>query len=107
MYRLIFLFLSFTLLSFPAKAVTGNEYQRLSNLQKTNWSAGVTDGILAVYALEDYKQTHSFAKCFGELERTQIQSIFKKSLKKQPERWQFPASFIFYETFKKHCGINN
>jgi len=86
-------------------AITGNEYRQLPNSQRIAWIYGVTDGFSTAELIATKKQPE-IVVCFSELEWEQIKAIFEKSLNSDPERWHFPAAFIFREAFYKYCRIN-
>ncbi len=86
-----------------ALALSGNEYRKLSIEQRLIWTVGAADGILA----EQLFATNAkppMVDCLAKLERDQIQAIFEKGLDSQPERWQYPAAFVFRQTFMSYCG---
>jgi hypothetical protein len=90
-------------------AVTGNSYQRLSQSLRYTWIVGVTEGILTVQLFEanqnpPFDKNPPIVRCLNDLEAQQIQAIFEKALKNNPEKWQFPASYLFYQTFHSYCA---
>ena len=92
------------LISIPVHALTGNEYNKLKNNERIIWIIGVTDGLITEHLMATLEQP-PLAKCLGELEWEQMRAIFEKNLNANPERWHFPASFSFNQTFKKYCNI--
>ena len=92
------------LFSVSAHALTGNEYNKLSDNDRTIWLIGVADGLITADLISSKSQP-PLVKCLAELEWEQIRAIFEKNLKENPEKWNFPAAFSFRQTFNKHCNI--
>ena len=84
-------------------ALSGNEYRRLNPEQRLSWVVGVTDGILIEQLFASGKKPE-LADCFAKLEWEQVRAIFDKANESQPERWQFPAAFLFRQTFLAYCS---
>lgn len=89
----------------PAYSLSGNEYRRLTEVQKLAWTVGVLEGILAVQVIEGRKHPE-LVECLKDLEREQIRAIFEKVLENDPERWHFPASYSFYFAFRTYCQLD-
>lgn len=90
-------------LSGQAFALSGNEYRKLTNEQRLSWTVGAADGIMTEQLFASNKKP-PLVECLAKLDREQMQAMFEKALDGQPERWQYPAAFVFRQTFMSYCG---
>ena len=87
-----------------ARAITGNEYRSLNDVQRQAWVVGALDGILTTQLMLMNKQP-PLVVCLATLEPIQLKAIFERSLEADPERWHFPAAFKLQATLKQYCNL--
>ncbi|MFC3853506.1 hypothetical protein ACFOSD_11725 [Salinispirillum marinum] len=84
--------------------VTGDDYFRMSENEKSAWLAGVSDGIIAESLTSSSLEIPWLSSCIAIYEFQQIKAIFEKELNDNPEVWHAPAAFIFRKKIKDFCG---
>ena len=92
--------------------LSGNDYLKLTNIEKSNYLIGVADGLLSsrLYlnigtsdeALSDISE---LKKCLmDKIENNkQLRAIVEKYLTNNPERWSEPMGVLFFVSIKNIC----
>ncbi len=92
--------------------LSGNDYLKLTNIEKSNYLIGVADGLLSsrLYlnigtsdeALSDISE---LKKCLmDKIENNkQLRAIVEKYLTNNPERWSEPMGVLFFVSIKDIC----
>ena len=83
---------------------TGNHYIKRDNNAKLGWLIGAMDGIMAEsLSIEKNKDGPWLGKCIEGISTAQIQAMFEKELKDNPDSWHAPAALIFRDKMKDFC----
>lgn len=108
----------------PLGYITGNDYWKFSEQERTVWFIGFMDGLMAEDNLserrravfksdtdremntEDYWLDRLWtARCAERYPISQLKAVFEKELRDKPDAWHAPAAFIargrIYEMCKK------
>jgi hypothetical protein len=100
------------LMPLPSSAVvlgyiTGNDYMKLSNEQRTGWLVGALDGMMAEsIAVTNDPSGPWLGRCVGKMETSQVQAIFEQELTAKPEGWHAPAAIILRARLFAVCKSN-
>lgn len=108
----------------PLGYITGNDYWKFSEQERTVWFIGFMDGLMAEDNLSESRRavfkndtdremnTEGYwldrlwtARCAERHPISQLKAVFEKELRDKPDAWHAPAAFIargrIYEMCKK------
>lgn len=84
--------------------VMGNDYLKLSELERTSWVVGAMDGIMSeAAALSKDPKGPWLGRCVKGVPTSQIKAMFEQELQAHPDSWHVPAAFIFRARLSTFC----
>lgn len=87
--------------------VTGSDDMKLGSEQRMNWLIGALDGMMAESAAVTKNAKGPWVgRCVGNMENSQVRTIFERELAAKPESWHAPAAFILRASLQAACKSN-
>lgn len=84
--------------------LTGEEFLKLGENDRTSYVMGLTDGFLAAPLFgADMKYVGWVNDCVKGKTNTQIAAIFRKYLEQNPGRWEKTTQPLMFEALRKAC----
>ena len=84
--------------------VTGNEYMKLRDDERTLWLIGVMDGMMAEDLVANKRQDGPWlGHCIRSLPKIQIKAMLDQELQSRPDTWHAPAALAFRDRMGKFC----
>jgi len=84
--------------------LTGNDFRRLSEAEKTAYLMGVWDGYLYAPAIGGKSENDQVLKeCIPGLQSDQLLAIVNKYVRENPEQWGGPMNEIVFAALPKEC----
>lgn len=85
--------------------LTGEDFLKLSEAEKTSYSMGIVDGYLSapIFGAKP-KYVNWVSTCIKGKTNTQVTAILVKYLQDNPGRWENSVQFLMFEALKKGCG---
>jgi hypothetical protein len=89
------------------KAMTGNEYLRLSSVLQSEYVTGVVDGMLfaPVIARSNLQFTNKIESCFATMRPTrgQLKAIADHYLQANPAEWGLGMHGVVFQALRQAC----
>lgn len=86
--------------------VTGQEFMRATDAEQRRYIMGLVDGLfLAPLVRAPKAKVIPIEKCVEGMTDEQLNAIFLKYLRNNPERWHQSAHAAFYTAIVETCGI--
>jgi len=83
---------------------TGNSYLQMTETQRDTYVIGLFDALMASTVIgADLAVVRRIKGCFLEMNSKQIEAIFEKYLRQNPEQWHEHAGMLFLETVSHTC----